>query len=344
MPEFIVLGTGPAGLFAADWISRNIDPDVVAVGGGLMGALHPMEIGSRSITVLPVFPQRGQGFPEIGCVGPDLAVAYAGTGEIPVRSKAPATRSFAARALHDFSPVSLSLAWKQFGPRIWHEPLLEVQRKIESSYSTTPASRPSRIGYICGESPYAHELRHVIRRVRCINAATTAISDDRIVLFDNHTPLPYRRIVNTLPLPAIARILKLPNPTVAFAGVSFIVASITANEPSRLIYDMALESPIFRVLTPCPDIAIVQLSVPSRRQSWDLKDRLEHLLGGKVISFYPTPFNYPQAYPLEPFAGPTADIVNTACAAYGITNLGRFAEWRYIDLHEISWKERLGCA
>jgi hypothetical protein len=343
MPEFIVLGAGPAGLFAADWISRNVSSDVLVVGTGLMGMVGPTEIDGRRITILPIFPQRGQDFPEIDDVGPDLAGAYAGTPGAPVDPPTPAPGSYAARALRDFAPISLSLAWKQFGSRVFYEPLVEVQRKVERSYHRKTGDRPSRIGYICGESPYAHELRRMIRRLRILKARPTAISDDSKVLLDDHSPLSYRRVINTMPLPAIARVLDLSHVTGSVAPARFVLADISRTEPSRLVYDVAPESPVFRVLTPCPDIAVIQLSLAPVNQPLDLANRVEGLLECKVKRLHREPFTYSSAYPLEPFSSPDMDAVSDVFNVRNIINLGRFAEWRYIDLNEISWKERLGC-
>lgn len=344
MPAFVVLGAGPTGLFAADWISRNIDPDVVTVGARSMGMLEPVEFDGRLVTILPVFPQRDQVFPKIRDEGPDLVLTHAGSPAVPECRVSPAPHSYAARAMREFAPASLSLAWKQFGRRIWQEPLLEVQRKVERTYSATSAKSPVRIGYVRGESPYAHELRTAIRRLRVINARPIEITDDRTIVLDNQMRLPYRHIINTLPLPTIARILKLPDPGGAFAAAKFLLAHIVPTVPSRLIYDLDPGSLVFRVLTPCADIALVQLSLSHACVAQDvLRGRVECLLGVKVIEFHPHSFSFPRAYPLDPPSARGASIIAATAESCNMLNIGRFAEWRYIDLHEISWEKRLGC-
>lgn len=344
MPKFVVLGAGPTGLFAADWISQNIDSDVVTVGASPMGMLKPVVLDDRVITMSPIFPQRNQVFPRISRDGPDLVLAHVGTAKVPEYETAPASRSYAARAMRDYAPASLSLAWKQFGRRIWLEPLVEVQRKVDRTYSSVPAKHASRIGYVAGESPYAHELRAMIRRLRVISARPISITSDHVVILNDQTRLPYQYLVNTISLPDIARVLNLPDPMGSFAGARFAIAKITSTRPSQLVYDLDPHSPIFRVLTPCADIAVMQLSLSYGRASHGvLRSRLEQLLTVEVVEFYPHSFFFRQSYPLDPPVAATAHLIASTCASYDITNIGRFAEWRYVDLHEISWEERLRC-
>jgi hypothetical protein len=344
MPKFVVLGTGPAGLFAADWISREITSDVVAVGSKTMGTLRPAHIEGRMTTILPIFPQRGQEFPEIGYEGPALTTVHVGAAEMPECEADPAPLSYAARAMREFAPASLSLAWKQFGRRIWHEPLLEVQRKVERSYGAAGTTMTGRLGYVRGESPYAHVLRRVMDRVRVVNATPMSIYDRRCLVLDDRTRLPYEYVVNTLPLHAIARVLEVPDPGGTFAGTEFAVARIEPTASNRLVYDLDAQSPIFRVLTPHTDIAIAQLSMSCGQISRQaLRARLECLLGVPVLGLYPRWFSFPLSYPLDPPGPGAMRAFESICEFNRVVNLGRFAEWRYIDLHEISWKERLRC-
>jgi hypothetical protein len=343
MPEFVVLGAGPAGLFAADWISRKITPDVVAIGLSPMGTLRPTDIEGHVTTVLPVFPQRGQAFPETDFSGPELSTVHVGTADLPRCEADPDPLSYAARAMREFAPASLSLAWKQFGRRIWREPLLEVQRKVERSYGGAPVGGSARIGYVCGESPYAHVLRRVITRLQIIGTKPDSIRDRHVVL-DNGIRLPYRYIVNTLPLPVMARLLRVPDPGGSFAGAEFVIARVKSTTPSRLVYDLEAQTPIFRVLTPHPDVAVVQLSLSCDRASRQaLRARLEHVLNAQVLSIYPQQFSFPLSYPLDPPSPNAIRLFEAACKVNSVINLGRFAEWRYIDLHEVSWEERLQC-
>jgi hypothetical protein len=309
-----------------------------------MGMLQPVDLNDRVTTVLPIFPQRNQVFPSINSEGPDLALAHVGIPAVPECETAPTPQSYAERAMRDFAPASLSLAWKQFGRRIWQEPLLEVQRKVDRAYGAASAKGAIRIGYIVGESPYSHELRKVIRRHRVINASPTAITDEQIVILNNGTRLPYQYVINTLPLPTIARILNLPDPEGTFAGAKFAIAYITSTAPSQLVYDLDPSTPIFRVLTPSADIAIIQLSLSYGNAPRDIvRSRLEYLLGVKVVDFHARSFCFPRSYPLDPPTEALTSIISNACQSYNIINIGRFAEWRYIDLHEVSWEERLRC-
>jgi hypothetical protein len=61
------------------------------------------------------------------------------------------------------------------------------------------------------------------------------------------------------------------------------------------------------------------------------------LLNRPVAAADPALTTVPLAYPLEPAPPAGEAALAAACAAAGVRRFGRFAEWRYVDLHELAW-------
>jgi hypothetical protein len=348
MPHVIVLGAGPAGLLGAEWIARRHGLAVTVIGLKVLGGLEPLLIDGRETTVLPVFPHQGQHYPEFCTDVPVLVPSYVGTPGAGDWMAPGTADSYAARARVSYPAESLALAAKQFGQRVITEPLAEVQRKIERHYLGQARPRSHRLGYVDGQSPYVAVLRSIAARFPVVRSRPVAVTENRQVVLDDGRTLAYDVLVNTLPLPLIAELVGGPAATGVAGSASFLLARIAPGAANALVYDVTPGTPVFRVLTPHPDIAVVQLSLTwceGRRQVWvpELRARVERLLGTRVEELVGEQIRIRLAYPIDPPAGGVSAAIERVCRGRRVINVGRFAEWRYIDLHEIDWEERFQC-
>lgn len=344
----VVLGGGPTGLLAAEWIRRHVSGDVVVVDPEPAGMLRPLSVAGLPVTVTPIFPPVSPvDFPDVPHLGPPLDVSYVDAGVPAQRPARPDT--FAEYARQALPPRSQLLAPKQFGRLVWEHPLSEVREKIARLYGTaqaSPTASPARSGYTAGESPYAPYLRRLARVHTVLATHAARIDADRHGVFTaDGRRLGYRTLVVALPIAEIARLLGVRGVEAVAGAAAFVVFRMDGARPNRLVYDAEPGTPVFRVLTPRSDVAVVQVAVdidPDRPEIDDaLRSRVRELTGTEILDrVWPT-VRVRRAYPVDGPGRHGAAELDAAGAAAGVIRLGRFAEWRYIDLHEVDWSGKL---
>lgn len=238
--------------------------------------------------------------------------------------------------------VSLTQAYKQFGQQLCTTaPLLELQAKVRRHYPNS-GDRPGRVGFLRGECAYAHLARTVGRDLAVATSRCAHINHDlREVQLEDGRRLEYDSLVFCGSLGSLSSSLGVSGEELVGAPAVFMTCSIPAGglPPNCLVYDYRQDSPILRVFVPAEGRLLVQLTVNMPIDRYEVRLALESLL-----DLRPGPLRGPSilegAYPLEPRPAETATALNEACELGGITRFGRYAEWRYVDLHELEW-ERL---
>jgi len=337
----VVLGGGPAGLLAANWISTHhrVDPVVVA-RPPLLGMLKPQLIRQRRTTIAPVLPVEGAAYPAVEGPSPLLSVAYVPGGGTPPEPPRADALSFAAYARTALPGSSIVMARKQFGDRVFARPLREVRDKIARNYQGTER-RAARRGYVDGESPYAFLLRDIVRRHRIVEDEVTRIDHRTRTMHLRSRRITYRKLVSTVPVPRLLGLLGVDaGGLLEAAPAAFRVLTGRRLPVNSLVYDLDPASPIFRLVVPRSTVAVAQLSQAAGPVE-SVESAARRLLDAPDLVLTDARFEFTNAYPVEPLEGRLTAVVDECCAAGGIVRVGRFAEWRYVDLHEIDWAGKL---
>lgn len=336
-----VIGRGLTGVFAASQLARA-GVDVVLVGARRPAAVEPMAAGSERISVVPVLPpfRAAPSPPYLGAPTP-LRLTYHGDPELLKRPSACTAGSLAARQWGN--SAALVLSQKQFGQAIWDSPLAEVQSKIARAYGD---NRPvPRSGYLPdGSSPYWPTYQEAA-------VGLTALESDiqrwdrrrRQLVLRSGDLVDYQRAVVTVPFGFLARLLELKVATPVTGPAVFTVVSTSGHVAQRLVYDLDPRSPVFRVLTPTNQTAVVQLSLFAQGNEGDSRARLveavESLLDARVQRITIEEHRQELAYPLEPLSSDAADRVSSMRRNDDVMFFGRYSTHRYVDLHELPWDE-----
>jgi hypothetical protein len=347
--DICVLGAGPAGLFAATWLRTYRGIRATVIGVPRFGMLRPALGPTGPISLVPILPPVGStSFPPSIHTDQVLCTQYVGRCDrLFVQRHAPG--SFAWYSASNLTPRAQALAHKQFGTLARTSPLLEVRAKIARTY-VNHAAPANRAGYIHGESPYVGTMRAAAAAAELVDRTVVSIDHRRRrVRFADGGHLDYGSMVLTIPLPQIARLLAIPYATMTCAAAEFVVARCVDVPANLLIYDSEPDSPMFRVISPRTGIVVVQLALTEARTDrlttrcvQRLRRRLTEAIGSPTTGIDPTIRRVEMAYPTDPPDAAFLHRLETVAEAGNIVRLGRFAEWRYVDLHELEWTARLG--
>lgn len=239
--------------------------------------------------------------------------------------------------------VSLSQACKQFGRGLCAtSPLRELRQKVSRHYSS-PGRGSTRIGFIDGESAYNGAARDVRSQLTSVGSICQRIDPEKHLLYlRDGGRVEYGRLVYCAPLPSLGECLGLPIGELVGADAVFARCAVRDPVPlNSLRYDYRPDSPIIRVFVPTVGCLVAQLAVDFDLDS-DLSPWLETLMGCEVEVTSATVTRIGHAYPLEAPEGAPAEMIRSACNLGDITPFGRYAEWRYLDLHELEWSTLVG--
>lgn len=240
---------------------------------------------------------------------------------------------------HHSPDEALVLSIKQWGSKVWREPLLQIQYKIIRHYLGGHVN--TRCGFHAGLSPY-HRLAQAategllhIGTLQCVDLKKRAVVGSKQTVH-------FRKLVSTIPLP---RLLLLCN--CAYGGFGEAAPAYfqyyrhtAALQENHLLYDCDPDSPILKVFSPTCNVLMVQVADRGRQPStYEVSQRLPVLFPGLSGLFFERELRIPAAYPL--------DFVDQTGSRRGflremdILTFGRLGDWEYRDLHELDWSGML---
>ena len=244
---------------------------------------------------------------------------------------------------------TLTLASKQYGRELLSRPLSLVRAKVDNSYLRANASEFHRLGYVGGRSRYAIAMEILLRSLTTNNSSIREINpSDRSVVLATGQRLMYKRLIFTGRITQLADLLGVRPYSPLSAPAHFCVGRCDKGEPNQITYDLRDDSPVFRVITTDTRIWVAQLSqdyairekqsqVPEDSLGADLKAALADLLETGSIEILAGLLTLNGAYPLERLPIEYEQELESRCQDAGVVRFGRFAEWRYVDLHELDW-------
>lgn len=247
--------------------------------------------------------------------------------------------SFGAWA-ESLSERTLALSEKQYGACV-EEAMSQVRNKIHRSYfGGEPASL--RTGYSDGLSPYALLAEETLGACRQIVANPSRIDIHRRMLeFVDRPPIRYSSIIYTGNVLKLFDLVGAARPVLKYAPATFRAGQCSTNVRSnRIVYDARSQSSVFRVILPRPGVWVAQMSnTGAQADAWEdskLMSDVAQLLDSKV-SVASRSLTLQKAYPTETLPPEIARRLDSLNAESGVRAFGRYAQWRYVDLHELDW-------
>lgn len=330
---------------------------VAVVGDGLTAAmvvlalrqlgLKPFVVTGRQrpafgmvdeLELVPIFPPA----PEVSPV-PRLRTAHMFVPAAnPVLGAWPAG-SFGS-IVEEFGVLGTSLSLKQFGIERFNEPLLEVRGKRERHYGAAVAARTlPRAGFLDGCSPYrlVRDAFRDLQRAGDVEHVIAERLDGRSKLIVAPCGIrAYDMMIVTCDVNEFCSLLGTSGVSTPSAPASFVLYSVAGVdlEPNILVYDHRAESGVFRAFSSRPDRVVVQRSLAQSDSSIDERSAIAALVGCSAASLEPVcTLVLPTAYPTDPISDDDLRRLEDISEAYNALLFGRYAEWRYVDLHELDW-------
>jgi hypothetical protein len=246
---------------------------------------------------------------------------------------------------------TLVLARKQYGPELLDRPLMLLRAKVASSYEARDAVACPRLGFVRGRSRYAIASDLLAHRLGMIKSSVQAINIvDRSILLGTGQEILYDQLIFAGRVTDLAKMLGLREYFPLTASAHFCVGRQQPPGTANLVvYDLRSESPVLRVVTTDESIWVAQLSQGAaklRRSNSPLATHwrsgveaaVSGLLETEDVRLLTDICTLRGAYPLEPLPTEYDEQLESKCKGAGIIRFGRFAEWRYSDLHELDWR------
>jgi hypothetical protein len=247
---------------------------------------------------------------------------------------------------------TLVLANKQYGADLVGTlPLRLLQEKVERAYTPGAGSNFERLGYIDGRSRYAIAVESLLPLLSVRNGRISELdASKRSVTLVSNERISYYRAIFTDKFTHLARLLGLEIYQPIAASAHFCICARRGGAPNHIVYDFRSDSPLFRMVATDNTVLVAQLAQPQPDDHQgpspsschgSLRDRIRSaassLLDVWPIDVVSDVITFPGAYPLEPLDASYEAALEARCRGAGIVRFGRFAQWRYVDLHELDW-------
>lgn len=348
--ESCILGTGPAARICSLYLKNT--SHLVVGNGPVMGSLGKYKMRDRELNYIPIFPVYQS--PLYNDLWPEDNekhdfLEYIDCGDITkeydkiqhlVSEATP--NSYSAKYLSRGESINtqknILLAYKLLGDVIFEKRLRRLSDKVSRHYGNNLPN--ARIGFVNGFSAYYDKLRTIPGEDLLEDIIEIDVENKKVVT--TQSEIHYQRLISTLNLRDIMRKVKrAPDIQLISRPASFYVFKIEPNLiPHKVIYDLELESPLYRVFSVESDVIIVQLSFLYSMADEDpqpIIDRLKQIFGPQFTVDYQFKYKIKDAYPIDCSSDTDLNQFKTDLEANDIMLIGRFAEWEYLDLHELNY-------
>jgi hypothetical protein len=340
--DYLIVGTGPAAMIHCLHL-QEYGTEVLMVGTGMYGQLKPVkydEIG-KPVNLLPIFPVLESDFwkkmaPNENSVN-QLTLEKINDREFSL-SKNGNKNSYCNYLIENEKNFNIPyiLSYKQFGDLIFENQLTELQKKLSRNYNS---GQPKflKAGFVNGLSLYYKYLKsHEPFPIIPEKIETIDISNR--IAFTNDGSIRYNNLIFTEPLPKLYEYTRIRKSFgLIHCGAKFLIFYSRKKLPeNHLWYCCNIRSNIYRTFVPQENLIVVQLS----RNCWN-SDPVE--VGAELLTLLALEENvehldtktYHACYPLDVTDIDRKNEMYEYLKNHSFYLSGRFAEWRYIDLHEI---------
>ncbi len=347
--DYLIAGTGPSALMHYLHL-KKMGRDVLLVGPDLYGHLKPVvysEIG-KQVNLLPIFPVieselwrklNEEEISENPLTLQKLNLNGAGRQQPKIQN---CYYNYLLQNQQN-SNVPYILSYKQFGDLIFEHQLFELQKKLNRNYNS---GRPKfmKAGFVNGLSPYYRYLK-IREPYPVINEPVQFIDYPNKALHTKTSTVRYNNLIYTMPLHHLFDVTRLKKSFELVSGdAKFLIFFSSKTLPeNHLWYCCNIQSNIYRAFVPHKNMIVVQLS----RKSWGVKPKmvgseLRNLLNLEGGLFHIDTKTFPGCYPLDVYGVNEKNELTDFLSSHNFYFSGRFAEWRYIDLHEVDFDQFTG--
>ena len=342
--DYLIAGTGPSALI--HYLNlKNSGKEAVLLGSGLYGQLKPVEyrqIG-KSVNLLPIFPVTESNLWKR--LNPDLKADNHLTLE-KINLNGIRRPEYRLQACYynyllqhqQESDIPYILSYKQFGDLIFKHPLTELKKKLNRNYRS---GQPKylKTGFVNGLSPYYSFLKSrepypvipgMIEQIDYVNK----------MVHTKKGAIRYNHLIYTLPLDYFFDTTDLKKTFQLISGdARFLIYYTDEHLPeNHLWYCCDIDSNIYRAFVPQKNLLVVQLS----KKSWEknpneISTELQSLTGIKEKFHHIDTTTHLHCYPLDVSCNIKKEELAGFLREHNVYLSGRFAEWRYIDLHEVDY-------
>ena len=349
--EICILGTGPAARICSIFLKNS---DHLIVGNGpAMGSLNKFKFHDIELNLIPIFPVYQSAlyqelwkdqnikhdFLEYIDYG-SIVIEFEKIQHLILRAN---PESYAVEHLKKKNDIhtqkNILLAYKLFGDIIFDKGLSRLTNKVQRHYDNKMPR--ARIGFVNVLSPYYEKLQ-AIPESEFLVEEVKEIDIEKKVVFTSRSEIKYQRLVSTLNLrDMMSKVKTAPEIQLISKPASFYIFKTTYSlDPHKVIYDFEINSPIYRVFTIDSNFIIVQLSHVYAIENGGSKlivNRLKHFWGDQFCVDFEYYYSINDAYPLDTSSDEALTQYVSELEANDILLLGRFAEWEYVDLHELNY-------
>ncbi|GEM_PF-4200514 len=343
--DYMIVGTGPSALL--HYLNlKKLGRDVLLVGTELYGQLKPMVYSEirKPVNLLPIFPVYESE------LWKKLNTEHIDKGPLTLKKlnlygaqrQYPKNQNCYYNYLlqhQQKSNVPYILSYKQFGGLIFEHQLTELQKKVNRNYSSG-RQKFQKAGFVNGLSPYYLHLKSY-EPYPVIQEQVQFIDYSEKTLHTSNNTIHYNHLIYTIPLYDLFGVTNLQKSFELVSGdAKFLIFFSNKTLPeNHLWYCCNIQSNIYRAFVPHENIIVVQLS----RKSWNVEPKeigneLRNLLNIERELFHIDTKTYSGCYPLEVYGDDKKEELTDFMRGFNFYFSGRFAEWRYIDLHEVDFE------
>lgn len=345
-----ILGNGPTARICSSLIETS---HILISNQNNLGSLSQTTIGNSNINLIPIFPVYNSFlYNELwknDCKKEDF-LSYSEQGNILVEFGSiqmlvnnANTKSYVAQCLNNKQDVgtkkNIILAYKLFGKIIFEMELNRLLAKVKKHYNGTKTS--NRIGYINNLSPYYEKVKN-IKINNYVFDEIKNIDTGRKIVYTKTFKFEYDRLISTINLrDFLPKVGFSDNLDLISSPAHFCLIKTNIILPINLvIYDVEIQSPIYRLFTISKNFIIIQLAFGCQNiESTILLTALHKLLGHILKIQFEYRYTIKDAYPICTSSDTLLQEHKSELESNNIHLIGRYAEWEYLDLHELDYSK-----
>ena len=348
--EICILGNGPTARICS-FLMKN--PHILIGNQENFGLLSKTEITNNSFNLAPIFPvYNSYLYKELWKDNLEKYdfLNYSKQGNIsfefdnmlPLISNAN-PQSYVAQCLKEKQDIdtkeNIVLAYKLFGKVIFERELHRLLAKVKKNYDGAKPNK--KIGYINNLSLYYEKVAN-IKVDNFFSDEIRKIDVKRKIAYTQTCEIEYDKLVSTIDLRDLLQKTNYPeNLNLISSSAYFCLIKTNTILPINLvIYDVEIHSPIYRLFTISENFVIIQFTSGCQNiKLTQLFPVLYKLLGQIFEIQFEYRYTIKDVYPIYTSSDTLLQQYKLELEANNIHLIGRYAEWEYLDLHELNYSK-----
>lgn len=347
--EICILGNGPAARICS-FLTKT--PHILIGNRDNFGLLTKTVITNSSFNLTPIFPvYNSHLYNELwkDDFEKHYFINYSKRGNILVEfdniqeliSNAN-PQSYVVQCLKEKQDIStkenIVLAYKLFGKIIFERELDRLLTKVKNNYDGVKPNK--RIGYVNNLSLYYDKVAN-IKIKNFFSDEIKKIDIKRKIVSTKTSEIEYDKLISTIDLRDFLCKINYPNLGLMSNSAHFCLIKTNTILPINLgIYDVEIQSPVYRLFTISKNFVIVQFTLGCQNiESSLLFPTLYKLLGQVFEIQFEYRYTIKDAYPIYTSSDTLLQQYKSELESNNIHLIGRYAEWEYLDLHELNYSK-----